>query len=279
MKRMMDQSDTSAVRATLSTMEATQPSGAPASQPVLSLRGLVKRYGGLTVTHDVDLDVMPGEVHALLGPNGAGKTTLLGQITGDVKPDAGRIEFDGQDITKLPVYKRAALGIGRSFQITSLFAELTVLENACLAVQAHAGHSFRFWQPVMDDAALVASGMRLLERVGLVDVAQRVAGEMSHGQHRQLEIAIALAGSPKLLLLDEPMAGMGTEDGARLTRLLLGMKGSVTILLVEHDMDAVFALADRISVLVYGRRIATGTTADIRENVEVRRAYLGDARP
>jgi branched-chain amino acid transport system ATP-binding protein len=264
-------------------MEAPSPQAltallqpAPGTAPILSLRGLAKRYGGLKVTQDVDLDVQPGEVHAVLGPNGAGKTTLLAQVTGDVMADAGRIVFDGVDIIRLPVHRRAALGIGRSFQITSLFADLTVLENASLAVQAHQSHSFRFWRRAATDAALLAPAMALLERTGLADAAGRMAGELSHGQHRQLEIAIALAGSPKLLLLDEPMAGMGTEDCARLTAMLLGMKGSVAMVLVEHDMEAVFALADRISVLVYGQRIATGTPAEIRANAQVQQAYLGD---
>ncbi len=243
---------------------------------VLSVRGLVKRYGGLVVTQGVDLDLRRGEVHALVGPNGAGKTTLLGQLTGDVRPDAGHIYFGGRDITALPVHRRARLGIGRSFQITSVFADLTVVENALLAVQAHAGQSFRFWQRALDDARNLAGALALLVQVGLADQAGRVAGSMSHGEHRQLEIAIALAGQPQVLLLDEPMAGMGIEDSAALTRMLLAMKGSVSMLLVEHDMNAVFALADRISVLVYGRCIATGTPDEIRADVEVRRAYLGD---
>ena len=244
--------------------------------PVLSVRGLVKRYGGLVVTQDVDLDLRRGEVHAIVGPNGAGKTTLLGQLTGDVRPDAGRIYFGTRDITTLPVHRRARLGLGRSFQITSVFPDLTVIENALLAGQAHAGHSFRFWQHALDDHERLATAMALLAQVGLADHADRLAGPMSHGEHRQLEIAIALAGQPQVLLLDEPMAGMGIEDSATLTRMLLAMKGSVSMLLVEHDMNAVFALADRISVLVYGRCIATGTPDEIRADAEVRRAYLGD---
>jgi branched-chain amino acid transport system ATP-binding protein len=247
--------------------------------PVLSVRGLVKRYGGLVVTQDVDLDLRRGEVHALVGPNGAGKTTLLGQLTGDVRPDAGRVFFGTQDITTLPMHRRARLGIGRSFQITSLFPDLTVIENALLALQAHEGHSFRFWQRALDDAERLAAAMALLAQVGLANHACRLAGPMSHGEHRQLEIAIALAGRPQVLLLDEPMAGMGIEDSATLTRMLLAMKGTVSMLLVEHDMNAVFALADRISVLVYGRCIATGTPDEIRADAEVRRAYLGDDAP
>jgi branched-chain amino acid transport system ATP-binding protein len=246
---------------------------------VLSVRGLVKRYGGLVVTQDVDLDLRRGEVHAIVGPNGAGKTTLLGQLTGDVRSDAGRMYFGTRDITALPVHRRARLGIGRSFQITSVFPDLTVLENALLAVHAHDGHSFRFWRRALDDARHVAAANALLAQVGLADQAARIAGEMSHGEHRQLEIAIALAGRPQVLLLDEPMAGMGIEDSAALTRMLLAMKGTVSMLLVEHDMGAVFALADRISVLVYGQCIATGTPDEIRAHPEVRRAYLGDDAP
>jgi branched-chain amino acid transport system ATP-binding protein len=243
---------------------------------VLSVRGLVKRYGGLAVTQDVDLEVRQGEVHALVGPNGAGKTTLLGQLTGDVRSDAGQVFFGERDITRLPVHRRARLGIGRSFQITSVFADLTVLENAVLAVQAHEGRSFRFWQRALDDQRAVGRAAALLDQVGLGAMAERPAEQLSHGEHRQLEIALALAGEPTILLLDEPMAGMGTLDSATLTAMLLAMKGTVAMLLVEHDMSAVFALADRISVLVYGRRIATGTPDEIRADAEVRRAYLGD---
>ena len=240
------------------------------------MRGLVKRYGGLVVTQDVDLDLRRGEVHAIVGPNGAGKSSLLGQLSGALRPDAGHVFFGERDITSLSVHRRARLGISRSFQITSIFPELSVLENVLLAVQAHDGHSFRFWQRALDDARHVAAAAALLAQVGLADQAGRIAGEMSHGEHRQLEIAIAMAGAPQVLLLDEPMAGMGIEDSDRLTRMLLAMKGSVAMLLVEHDMSAVFALADRISVLVYGQCIATGSPAEIRANAEVRRAYLGD---
>jgi len=243
---------------------------------VLAVRGLVKRYGGLVVTQDVDFELRQGEVHALVGPNGAGKTTLLGQLTGDVRSDAGQVFFGERDITRLPVHRRARLGIGRSFQITSVFPDLTVLENALLAVQAHEGGSFRFWQRALDDKHAVERATALLEQVGLDAMAERQAEQLSHGEHRQLEIALALAGEPKILLLDEPMAGMGLEDSATLTAMLLAMKGTVAMLLVEHDMNAVFALADRISVLVYGRCIATGTPDEIRADAEVRRAYLGD---
>jgi branched-chain amino acid transport system ATP-binding protein len=244
--------------------------------PLLSIRGMTKRFGGLVALDAVDLDVVHGEVHALLGPNGAGKTTLLAQLTGEAKPDLGRILFEGNDITGLPAYRRALLGIGRSFQITSVFGELTVLENVCLALQAHAGHSFRFWRRALGERGLVEPARQLLTRVRLSGQADVLAMHLSHGEHRQLEIGLALAGEPKLLLLDEPMAGMGNEDTRRLVELLSGMKGTVAMLLVEHDMNAVFSLADRISVLVYGQRIATGMPDEIRANPEVCRAYLGD---
>lgn len=246
-----------------------------ARNAVLSARGLVKRYGGLLVTNQVDLDVLDGEVHALVGPNGAGKTTLLGQLTGEIRSDEGRILFRGRDITALAPYRRAQLGLARSFQITSVFHELSVLENAVFAVQAKQGHSFRFWKNALADDSLTQPARALLARVGLEGEAHRPASDLSHGQHRQLEIAIALAGEPQVLLLDEPMAGMGIEDSTQLTKMLLALKGRLPMLLVEHDMDAVFALADRITVLVYGERIVTGTPAEIRAHPEVRRAYLG----
>lgn len=247
------------------------------STSIVSVRGLTKRYGGLVVTSNVDLDIRRDEIHALLGPNGAGKTTFLAQLTGEVVPDGGRIEFDGRDITHMAMHRRAGLGIGRSFQITSIFQELTALENVALAVQVRQGHSFKFWRRASREGSLVGPALELLERVDLTAYANQSAAQLSHGQHRQLEIAIALAGRPKLLLLDEPMAGMGTEDSVRLTNLLCSMKGSVAMLLVEHDMKAVFALADRISVLVYGELLATGTPAEIRSNPDVLRAYLGDS--
>jgi branched-chain amino acid transport system ATP-binding protein len=236
----------------------------------------MKRYGGLTVTQDVDFDLLHGEVHALVGPNGAGKSTLLGQLSGDLRPDAGRIFFGERDITSMPVHRRARLGIGRSFQITSVFPALSVLENVLLAVQAQQGSSFGFWRRALGDAPNVAAAQILLVQVDLLEQSDRPAEQLSHGEHRQLEIAIALAGRPQVLLLDEPMAGMGFEDSVRLTQMLLTLKGSVAMLLVEHDMGAVFALADRISVLLYGQCIATGTPAEIRANAEVRRAYLGE---
>ncbi|HYM29830.1 MAG TPA: ABC transporter ATP-binding protein [Candidatus Cybelea sp.] len=247
------------------------------SEPLLVTRGLVKRFGGITATDRLDFAIAPGEVHAVIGPNGAGKTTLIGQLTGEIVPDRGRVVFDGRDITNLPAYRRARLGLARSFQITSVFADATALDNAALAVQFHSGHSFRFWRNARLDPALRAPAARLLELVGLASKAGQTAAALSHGEHRQLEIAMALASDPRLLLLDEPTAGMGPEESRRMIALLQGLKGKLTVLLVEHDMDAVFALADRITVLVYGRAIATGTPSEVRANSEVRRAYLGDA--
>jgi branched-chain amino acid transport system ATP-binding protein len=243
---------------------------------MLNVEGLIKCYGGLTATDNVNLEVYKNEVNAIIGPNGAGKTTLISQLTGDVKPDEGRITFDGQDITNLPSYDRSHLGIARSFQITSVFLDRTILENATLAVQAHSGHSFQFFKPANRERALIDPAMEMLERVGLADRAHVPAHAVSHGEHRQLEIAMAMASNPKMLFLDEPMAGMGPEESQRMTTFLQSIKGSVTILLIEHDMDAVFALADRISVLVYGKVIAVGTPDDIRNNPDVRAAYLGE---
>ena len=245
-------------------------------EPLLAARGLTKRFGGLTATDRVDLEGRAGEVHALIGPNGAGKTTLLGQLAGEIRPDAGSVRFAGADITALPPERRARLGLARSFQITSVFAEFSVLANVALAVQLQSGHSFRFWRSAAGDPRLEEPARALLERVGLAARAGSLAAELSHGEHRQLEIALALAGAPKLLLLDEPMAGMGPEESQRMIALLRGLKGRVAMLLVEHDMDAVFALADRISVLVYGRVIASGGPDEIRANAEVRDAYLGE---
>ncbi|MBI5165596.1 MAG: ABC transporter ATP-binding protein [Magnetospirillum sp.] len=244
------------------------------TEPILRLTGLTKRYGGLVATNGLDLALERGELHALIGPNGAGKTTLIGLIAGEMEPDGGQIAFAGRDVTRLRVHQRARLGLGRSFQITSVFRRSSVLANVVLAVQAHAGHSFRFWRPAAADPALTAPALAALERVGLAERAAQPAGALSHGEQRQLELAMVLAGDPTLLLLDEPMAGMGPEDGRRMVGILDGLKREHTILLVEHDMDAVFQLADRLSVLVYGQVIATGTPEAIRADVEVRRAYL-----
>jgi branched-chain amino acid transport system ATP-binding protein len=212
----------------------------------------------------------------VIGPNGAGKTTLIGELTGEVTPDAGRIYFDGADVTGLPVYTRSALGLARSFQVTSLFLNFTALDNVALAVQAQAGHSFRFWRKARDERALREPARAALDRVGLGNRAEVVAASLSHGEQRQLEIAMALANKPRLLLLDEPMAGLGADESARMVKLLRELKREFPILLVEHDMEAVFALADRITVLVYGRVIASDLPARVRANEEVRQAYLGE---
>ena len=243
---------------------------------LLEIDGLTKRFGGVVACDGISLAVPPGELHAIIGPNGAGKTTLIGQLGGEVAPDAGCIRFDGADITALPAYRRSWLGLARSFQVTSLFPDFTALDNVALAVQAHAGHSFRFWRDARREPALREPARAALARVGLADRAEVIVANMSHGEHRQLEIAMALATRPRMLLLDEPMAGMGPEEAARMVKMLRELKQELTILLIEHDMDAVFALADRITVLVYGRVIATGAPEAIRANAEVRQAYLGE---
>jgi len=246
------------------------------SAPLLEVRGLVKRFGGLVATADLALDVLDGEVHAVIGPNGAGKTTLIGQLSGDLRPDAGAIHFAGEDITHLGAPARSMRGLARSFQITSVFRDFTALDNVALAVQAHAGHSFHFWRPARADGALREPARAVLESVGLGHRGDVLAGSLAHGEQRQLEIAMALATRPRLLLLDEPVAGMGLEESQRMVRFLRDLKGRATMVLVEHDMDAVFMLADRISVMVYGRVIATGTPEAIRSSAEVRQAYLGE---
>jgi branched-chain amino acid transport system ATP-binding protein len=245
-------------------------------EPLLDVRGLTKSFGGLIATNRVDVQILEGETHAIIGPNGAGKTTLIAQLAGDLPPDAGTIVFAARDITGLTAPARSHLGLARSFQITSVFRDFTALDNVALAVQAHAGHSFRFWRPARREEALRDPAQRALGLVGLGPRADVLAANLAHGEQRQLEIAMALATRPRLLLLDEPMAGMGAEESQRMIELLQSLKGRQTILLVEHDMDAVFALADRISVMVYGRLIATGSPEHIRENAEVREAYLGE---
>ncbi len=247
------------------------------ADPLLEVRGLRKRFGGLVATDDVDLDAGEGETLAVIGPNGAGKTTLIAQLSGDLRPDAGVIRFAGEDVTRLDAPARSARGLARSFQITSVFRDFPALDNVALAVQAHAGHSFRFWRPAGADRALREPARLVLEQVGLGMRADVVAGVLAHGEQRQLEIAMALATRPRLLLLDEPMAGMGAEESQQMIRLLGTLKRAHTIVLVEHDMDAVFALADRIAVMVYGRVIAVGSPETIRASAEVRRAYLGEA--
>jgi branched-chain amino acid transport system ATP-binding protein len=246
------------------------------AEPLLEIEGLTKRFGGVVASDSITLAVPTGELHAIIGPNGAGKTTLIGQLTGEVTPEAGRIGFAGVDITRAPTHRRSLLGLARSFQITSLFQDFTALDNVALAVQAHAGHSFRFWRPARSEVALREPARKALARVGLEARSDTVVANMSHGEHRQLEIAMALATAPRMLLLDEPMAGMGPEESQRMVSLLRELKGELTILLVEHDMEAVFALADRITVLVYGRVIASGAPEAVRANAEVIRAYLGE---
>ena len=245
------------------------------AEPMLEVRGLKKSFGGVVATDNLDLVIGAGEIHVVIGPTGAGKTTLVAQLSGALRPDSGSIRFAGRDITRLPAFARSRLGLARSFQITSIFHEFTALENVALAVQAHDGHSFHFFADVRREQRLRATSLAALERVGLAHRADTIARHMSHGEHRQLEIAMALATEPRMLLLDEPMAGMGGDESARMVDILRSLKGRQTILLIEHDMDAVFALADRITVLVYGRVIASGTADQIRANDDVRIAYLG----
>jgi branched-chain amino acid transport system ATP-binding protein len=246
------------------------------SEYLMEIENLRKAFGALIATDDVTLRIRAGETHALIGPNGAGKTTLVGQLTGELAPDAGRIRFAGRDITRLATAQRARLGLARSFQITSIFDSLTAEGNIALSVQATEPHSFRFWQPAERIARLHAPARKLLRDVGLAGLDRRIASRMSHGQHRQLELGMALATRPMMLLLDEPMAGLGIEESRAMSALLAGLKGQHTILLIEHDMDVVFALADRISVLVGGRIVASGTAAEIRNDPGVRVAYLGE---
>jgi branched-chain amino acid transport system ATP-binding protein len=246
------------------------------AEPLLQIGSLTKRFGGVIASDGISLDVPKGELHAIIGPNGAGKTTLISQLAGEIHSDAGHVRFAGRDITALPTYRRSQYGLARSFQITSLFPDFTALDNVALAVQAHAGHSFRFWRNARKDRALREPAQAALARVGLTGRADVLVSRLSHGEHRQLEIAMALATRPLMLLLDEPMAGMGPDESARMVALLRELKRELTILLIEHDMEAVFALADRITVLVYGRIIASGTPEAIRANAEVRQAYLGE---
>ena len=246
------------------------------SQPLLSVRGLRKRFGGLIVTDNVDLDVVEGEIHALIGPNGAGKTTLLTQLFGELSHDEGEIRLEGEPIDALATPQRVQRGLARTFQINQLLPDFSMLDNVALAVQARQGHSFRFFADARRDKGLRQRAREHLTTAGLAHRAEVKVADLSHGEQKQLEFAIALACEPRLLLLDEPMAGLGHAESEQMVAMLSGLKGRVTMLLVEHDMDAVFALADRISVLVYGRIIATGTAQEIRDNEDVRTAYLGE---
>ena len=245
------------------------------AEPILQVTTLMKRFGGLIATNDLSMTVERGETHAIIGPNGAGKTTFVSQLQGLLTPDSGSVVLDGRDITFEPAHKRAHLGIARSFQIASLVPEFTVLAHAALAVQSRAGHSFRFWKKAWQDQSLLEPAREAVAAVGLDSRMHSLASDLSHGERRQLELAIALAQRPTLLLLDEPMAGMGRQDGARMTQLLASLKRQYSIILIEHDMDAVFKLADRISVLVAGHIIKTGTPDEIRNDADVRAAYLG----
>ncbi len=245
-------------------------------EPLLSIRGLVKRYGGLTVSDQVDLDILPGEVHAVIGPNGAGKTSLISQIVGEVKSDCGTISIGSRSIDAMGVAQRARAGIGRSYQITSVIPQFTVQENVILAVQGCRGHAFHFWTPVTETIELTSRADEIIELLGLSTSRGNYAMELSYGLQRQLEMAMALAMEPKILLLDEPMAGMGHSESGTMVKLLKKLKGKYAILLVEHDMDAVFSLADRITVLFYGKVIYSGDPAAVRDSPQVREAYLGD---
>jgi branched-chain amino acid transport system ATP-binding protein len=244
---------------------------------VLELRNVSKHFGGVIATDGVTLGVKRGEVHALIGPNGAGKTTLIGQISGDLASDGGAIVFEGADVTQAPQHKRVRAGLARSYQITSLFGRLSVLDNLALAVQARSGSSFSFWRPVAAEAALVEEARAIAAEIGLSGREAVVAATLAHGEQRALEVGLALATRPRLVLLDEPMAGMGPEESRRMITLVERIRAQVAVLLVEHDMDAVFRLADRVSVLVSGRVIATGAPEAIRAHPEVKKAYLGES--
>ena len=246
------------------------------AEPLLRIENLVRRFGGIVATDNLSLDIARGELHAIIGPNGAGKTTLISQLIGQLRPTAGTIRFAGQDVTHLPAWKRSRLGLARSFQITSLLPNFTAADNVALAAQARDGHSFRFFGNARQEKQLRAAAHAALDRVGLLNRADVTVSRLSHGEQRELELAVALATKPQLLLLDEPMAGLGVTESARMVKLLAELRQEVTIVLVEHDMNAVFALADRITVLVYGRVIASDVPAAIRLNEEVKRAYLGD---
>ncbi|MBY0465477.1 MAG: ABC transporter ATP-binding protein [Burkholderiales bacterium] len=254
-------------------MNTAIPSNAPV---LLQVDKLVKRYGGLVATDHAQLNVVQGSIHALIGPNGAGKTTLIHQISGALQPDEGTLRFDGHDVTAMPMHERVHRGLVRSYQITNIFKRLSVLDNIALAVQARSGSSLRFWHAARAEKARYDEAAVLAERCGLGKRTHAIAGSLSHGEQRQLELGLALAANPKLLLLDEPMAGMGSDDSEKMVELMLGLRGAFTILLIEHDMDAVFRLADTISTLVFGRVIATGTPDQIKNHPDVRAAYLGD---
>ena len=245
-------------------------------QSLLRVENLVKRFGGLTATDHVTIDLRPGEVHALIGPNGAGKSTLIGQIAGEIIPDEGRIWLGNTEVTRWPVNARSQLGLARSYQITQFCADFTTVENVMLAVLSRTRQTYGLWSPLQSDRVLVERAYQVCDRLGLGKLADVRAGDIGHGEHRQLELAMALALEPKVLLLDEPLAGMSSVESEQMVKILNDLRGQYPILLIEHDMNAVFALADRISVLVYGKVIATGTPDEIREDEQVRNAYLGE---
>lgn len=246
------------------------------AETLLEIQGLRKNFGALTAIDGLSLQLEKGKLHAVIGPNGAGKTTLIAQLSGELTPDAGSVLFQGEPITHWPIHKRVRHGIARSYQITSVFDELTIEDNVALAVQARKGHSFYFWKAASKDRSLREPALRILDQVGLAHRAPVLARNLAHGEKRQLEIAMTLASEPVLLLLDEPLAGMGKEESVQMIQLLMKLKNDYTILLVEHDMDAVFALSDHLTVLVYGKAIASGHPDTVRNNADVRIAYLGD---
>lgn len=248
------------------------------SKPILQIQNLYKNFGAIQATSDVSFSIEKGGIHALIGPNGAGKTTLVNQLSGDILPDKGTIHFKSTDITNLKAHKRAQLGIARSFQITHIFEQLTVAENMALAIHSKNGHSFHFWKRALGTSQIKQDLSIALERVDLSSRSLQSARYLSHGEKRQLEVGMALVGNPELLIMDEPMAGMGAGGTRELAKLIEGLRGDVTILLVEHDMDVVFSLADKVTVLVYGEHAATGTPNEIRADSKVRNAYLGEER-
>lgn len=246
------------------------------TRQILCTESLVKSYGGLLVTDHVSIDVRQGELHAIIGPNGAGKTTLINQLSGELASDSGKVVFAKQDVTALPIYERARSGLLRSYQITSIFEDFTARENCALAAMGTTQHAFRFWRPMLRRTTLITAADEALQAAGLVERTDVLASELGYGERRQLELAMAIAAGPRFLLLDEPMAGMSPQESSAVISLLRSLKGNYSILLIEHDMDAVFALADRITVLVYGKVIFTGTVDEIRNHPEVKAVYLGE---
>lgn len=245
------------------------------ASPILSIQKLSKKFGAVIANEDVSIDLYQGEIHGLIGPNGAGKSTLIKQISGEISQDSGKIILEENEISNHPVFERAKMGLARSFQVSSVIPNFTVLENVILAIQGNLGQTFKFWKPVSKNQELINVAQVYLDQVDMKTRMSVLASELSHGERRKLEISMALALEPKVFLLDEPMAGLGAAGSKVMTKQLAKLKNRAPILLIEHDMDAIFALADRISVLVYGRIIASGTVDEIRSNADVREAYLG----